>query len=286
MNQTTAEQPDDDMDGVEDVVETNSAAPPRDNLIRARVGAGVELRAADDGGEPNVLTGHFSQFNSWYEIESFWEGRFMERVLPGAFADTIKADRSNMRVLFDHGFDPNIGGKPLGPIRTLREDDEGPFYEVPLLDTDYNRDFVVPALTGTLMNGEKVGSQLGASFRFSVQEDQWNHKPKTSKRNPDGVPERSIVRAKVYEFGPVTFPANAGATASARSLSDEWMARLSGDSRAFEAFSDRVGAKVAQRVLDSVPADVREALQRSRPDPAMARIMVLRRRARALLVTG
>lgn len=272
--------------GVSPVLSSASAEPPRDNLIRARVGAGVELRAAEDGGEPNVLTGHFSQFNSWYEIESFWEGRFLERVLPGAFAETIKADRSNMRVLFDHGMDPNIGGKPLGPIRTLKEDDEGPFYEVPLLDTDYNRDFVVPALTGTLMNGERVGSQLGASFRFSVLEDSWNHKPKASKRNPDGVPERSIVRTKVYEFGPVTFPANPGASASARSISDEWLGRLIGDERFQRDFSERVGEKVARRILAAVPDDLRDAIRSKATSPAArARLDLLRRRARAILVT-
>lgn len=266
-----------------------SAKPPRDNLIRARAG-GVELRATD-GGEANVLTGHFSQFNTWYEIDSVYEGRFKERVLPGAFADTIKADRSNMRVLFDHGFDPNIGGKPLGPIRALREDEEGPYYEVPLLDTDYNRDFVSPALTGRLMNGEKVGSQLGASFRFSVQEDKWTRRPTATQRNPDGLPERSIVRAKVYEFGPVVFPANAGATASSRSLSDEWRSRLVSDKRFLSEFTygpqgsvdgyQGVGDKVARRILDSVPAELRAAIEETKPDPR--RIEQLRRQWKAQL---
>lgn len=267
---------DDTAPGTSSTVGLNSR-PPRDNLVRARVG-GVELRADGDG-EPNVLTGHFSTFNDWYEVDSFWEGRFMERQLPGAFADTIENDRSSMRVLFDHGFDPSIGGKPLGPIRDLREDKVGPYYEVPLLDTSYNRDFVSPALTGTLMNGEKVGSQLGASFRFSVKEDQWVRKPKASKHNPEALPERSISRNVVYEFGPVVFPANAMASASARSLTDHWMRRLAGDPAAYEALRDRVGAKVADRLRAAVPEQLRD-----RSAEARKRQDQLRRRARALLV--
>ncbi len=263
---------------------TNSASPPRDNLIRARLGKGVALRAAE--GEPlGELYGMFSEYNTWYEVDSFWEGHFFERVLPGAFKDTIANDRSAMRVLFDHGMDPHLGGKPLGPIRDLEDTAEGPQYAVPLYDTSYNRDDLLPLLRGTLMSGEDAGSALGASMRFSVQEDQWNRSPKATKRNPDRIPERSIVRAKVYEFGPVTFPANAGATASARSLSDEWLARLVSDDRFSAEFAERVGEKVARRVLDSVPPELRDAML-SRAPAETRRVEQLRRRARALLATA
>ena len=62
-----------------------------------------------------------------------------------------------MRVLFQHGQDPTIGDKPLGPIDVLEEDGTGPRYEVPLLDTSYNRD-LEPGLRAGL---------YGASFRFA-----------------------------------------------------------------------------------------------------------------------
>jgi hypothetical protein len=42
---------------------------------------------------------------------------------------------TRMRVLFQHGNDPQVGDKPLGPIETLSEDARGGYYEVPLLDT-------------------------------------------------------------------------------------------------------------------------------------------------------
>lgn len=288
---------DDDGDSAEDLMggthsesgvgsEYDSKPHPKDSLVRARVGAGIALRM-DGQGTPTELYGTFSQFNSWYEVDSLWEGHFLERVAPGAFKDTIQNDRSGMRVLFDHGMDPHLGFKPLGPIRTLEEREDGPYYEVPLLDTDYNRDFVIPALTGRLMDGTLAGSQLGASFRFMVQDEEWNRQGKKTSSNPQGLPQRTITRAKVFEFGPVTFPANAGASAAARS--DVFLARLSGDARFLAEFTERVGSKVSRRILEEVPLDLRAALASEAPriDPErLERLQLLRRRARAILATS
>jgi len=133
-------------------------------------------------------------------------------VAPGTFKQTIRVDRPEMRVLFDHGFDPQIGNKVLGPIDILREEDYGPYGEVPLFDTSYNRD---------LLPGLREGV-YGASFRFRVQEERWDDEPPVSDHNPKGIPERTILRAWVGEFGPVTFPANPAATAGMRSLTDHY----------------------------------------------------------------
>lgn len=231
---------------------------PKDNLIRARFGEGIELRGVDDSSGP-MLVGHFSRFNSWYPVSSMWEGDFLEQVAPGAFDQTIKDDRSSMKVLYDHGFDPTLGNKPLGPITTLEADAEGPYYEVPLLDTDYNRDFVIPALEGRLMSGEKTGSQLGASFRFQVIEEEWNQKPKPSKTNPTGLPERTITQAKVFEFGPVTFPASGAASAGIRSLSDQFIDRIHNDPRFVARFTERAGLKAVEHILSSTAPGGTEA---------------------------
>ena len=186
--------------------------PPRENLVRAVVGAS-EVRETTDGNP--TLFGHFARFNEWTEINSAWEGRFQERIAPGAFSKTIAENRNNMRVLFDHGHDPSIGNKPLGSIRSLVEDDDGASYEVDLFDADYVRD-LIPAL--------KAGA-MGASFRFKVMREDFNKKPERSDSNPDGLPERTILEAKVMEFGPVTFPAYEGATAGVRSLTDDYILR-------------------------------------------------------------
>ena len=197
-----------------DVVRSLSAAP--------------ELRGAEQGDDSlGTLSGYFSAFDNWYRVASAWEGDFLERIAPGAFAQTIAEDRNGMRVLFNHGFDTQVGEKVLGPIKELREDNPGGgYYEVSLYDTHYNRE-LLPGLRG---------GQYGASFRMKVEADAWIDKPTPSDYNPKGLPERTITRSKVMEFGPVTFPANPQASATVRSSTDEFYTRLQQRDRgAYEA---------------------------------------------------
>jgi hypothetical protein len=93
---------------------------------------------------------------------------------------------------------------PLAPLDGLVR------YEVPLLDTSYNRD---------LAPGLRAGA-YGSSFRFNVLADDFNPKAARSAHNPQGLPERTVRELTMAEFGPVTFPAYAGATAGMRSLTD------------------------------------------------------------------
>jgi len=197
------------------------------DVVRA-LSARPEFRDADTTETLGTLSGYFSVHNTWYEVDSLWEGKFLERTAPGFAAETIDRDKDGMRVLFDHGFD-TIGNKVLGPIELLEDRTKGPYYEVPLFDTTYNRD---------LLPGLRAGV-YGASFRMRVTADEWDDEPKASKYNPNGIPERTITRAKVMEFGPVTFPANPKATASLRSVmsvTDQFYDRLrQRDTSAFEA---------------------------------------------------
>jgi HK97 family phage prohead protease len=158
-----------------------------------------------------TLYGYFTRFDEWTEIDSFFEGNFMERIMPGAFKKTFR--EQTPKVLFQHGMDGMVGDKPLGAPSMLREEDDGPYYEVPLLDTSYNRD-LIPGLEAGL---------YGASFRFSVMREEWVDDPAPSEHNPKGLPERSIKEVRNSEFGPVTFPAYPGATAAVRSMTDEYL---------------------------------------------------------------
>ncbi len=193
----------------------SNAAHHAPDLDVVRSGGGMELRSADDG-SLGTLAGRFSEFGRWYRVSSIFEGDFMERVKAGSTADTIRDNRDAMRVLFDHGTDRQIGNKVLGPINVLEEKSDGPHYEVPLFDTSYNRD-LLPGLKAKV---------YGASMRMRVTADEWDDEPPKSDTNPYGIPERTITRMKVLEFGPVTFPANPGASAGIRSGTDEFYHRL------------------------------------------------------------
>ncbi len=185
------------------------AALPRKDLYRACFPA-CEMRGEFDSETPPTLHGHFAVFNSPTEINSMREGNFMESIAPGAFTKTFAENRSNIKVLFQHGRDPQIGDKPLGAISELREDDTGAYYEVELLDTSYNRD---------LLPGLRAGL-YGASFRFQVMREDINKTPGESASNPRGIPERTVREAQVAEYGPVTFPAYKDSTAGVRSITD------------------------------------------------------------------
>lgn len=214
-----------------------------DNLARMRPDAtAASLRDADEG-DGRTLYGHFSVFDTWYEVNSIWEGHFLERIAPGAFKRTIAERGDQVKALYDHGHDPQLGNKPLGPFRSLTEDETGGYYEIGLIDTDYNRDFIIPAARAGL---------LGASFRFRVREETWADDPDPSEQNPKGIPERTITDVDLYELGPVTFPASAAATAALRSTSDEFIARLFNDPLFVARFTERAGVGVVESLLSTV----------------------------------
>jgi HK97 family phage prohead protease len=179
--------------------------------VRAKKADAQPEEKAEGDGRLDTVEIRFSPYNVWYRIDSMWEGTFMERTSPGAFAKTIKESRST-QVLFDHGHDPQIGAKVLGPVESLSEEKDSPVGVVPLLDTSYNRD---------LLPGIRAGL-YGSSFRMRVIKDEWNDEPGRSAWNEDGIPERTIKEVRMFEFGPTPFPANPEATTGVRSLTDVW----------------------------------------------------------------
>jgi len=190
------------------LAEQQSSRLPKESLIRAMYPA-LEIRAADGGQE--IMHGHFSVFNDWTEIHGR-EGHFMERVAPGSFTKAFRDEyRSGIRVLFQHGMDPNLGNQILGLPEVLEEDDVGAHFEVPLFDG-------VPPL---IRSGLKARA-YGASFRFRVTREDLNNDPDESPTNPDRLPERTIREVELFEFGPVTFPAYEGTTVGVRSLTDHF----------------------------------------------------------------
>lgn len=197
----------------------------------------IPVRAADTASADAlaVLEVRFSRFGTWYEIDSWWEGRFLERTQRGSFAKTIQESGSRTKVMFNHGMDLNIGDKLLGPVDSLEEEPDSPVLRSSLFDTSYNRD---------LLPGLRAGV-YGSSFMFRVVKDEWNQEPGRSGENPEGLPERTITEVRLFEAGPVTWPANPEATAGIRCLSgtDAYYDSLrSRDPRRVDEMRSRVSA--------------------------------------------
>ena len=159
--------------------------------------APFELLRADEG-DGLTLTGYAAVFNSPTRITG-WEGDFTEVIAPGAFAHTIRNGRPIMQ--FDHGQHPLIGSLPVASIRKLKEDARGLYVEARVFDN---------WLTEPLRDAIRDQAISGMSFRFQVVKDSWDHS------KDDSV--RTLHEVRLFELGPVTFPAYSDTSVALRSL--------------------------------------------------------------------
>lgn len=166
-----------------------------------------ELRIAKDDESPKIV-GYAAVFNQLSDDL----GGFRERVLPGAFEETIKAD--DIRALWNH--DPNyvLGRNASGTLK-LAEDEHGLRIEIDPPDTQWARD-----LLATMQRGDV--DQM--SFGFYTVSDDW--------RKEKGQVVRDLVKAKLFDVSPVTFPAYPQTVVHARDI-------LNANQAAIEALSQK-----------------------------------------------
>lgn len=157
-----------------------------------------ELVRNSDDGDGLTLSGYAAVFDSPTRIADYG-GDFVEKIAPGAFRHTIRNSRPVMQ--FDHGQHPLIGSMPIAAIRKLKEDGRGLFVEARVFDN---------WLTEPLRDAIREQAINGMSFRFSVVKDTWE-KTKGSK-------VRTLNEVKLYELGPVVFPAYSDTSVALRSL--------------------------------------------------------------------
>lgn len=193
------------------------------------------------------MFGHFAVFNQWTEINSWYEGEFLERIAPGSFKATLKERAGQIRIMYNHGRDPSIGDKPIGAPDVLREDATGLYYESELFDEPYATQ-LLPALRT---------KQLGASFRFQVVTEKWDNPKKPSEYNPKMLPERTVQAASLYEGGPCPWGAYPQATAGLRSGTDSFLESFLNDPAFVARFTERSGVRIVEKILASLPDDVR-----------------------------
>lgn len=171
---------------------------PRDDLTRE-----VTFRA-EPSNDGLTLEGYAAVFNTPTRIDS-WEGTFDEQIAPGAFTKTL-SERSPV-LQFDHGKHPLVGSIPIGAIQALSEDAHGLHVRARLHDN---------WLVQPVRDAIRDGSIDGMSFRFSVVKE-------TVVSGPD-VPMRTVNELKLYELGPVVFPAYESTTVGVRSRYAELLA--------------------------------------------------------------
>lgn len=196
---------------------------PRDNLTRS---VPFHLERADDNSDGLTLEGYAAVFDDPTRIDS-WEGTFDEVIARGAFAKTIK-ERTPV-IQFDHGHHPLVGSIPIAAPEVLREDDHGLYVKARLHDN---------WLTVPVRDAIASGAIDGMSFRFSVVKESYDES--------GDLPLRTVQEVKLYELGPVVFPA-------------------------YESTSVGVRADLAALLADpSARADLARALILGTPDPEAA----------------
>jgi HK97 family phage prohead protease len=157
-------------------------------------------------GDSTVIEGHAAVF----ERESQDLGGFVERCAPGAFAATLGDD---VRALINH--DPNLVlGRTSAGTLNLSEDSTGLLFRNTLPGTSYARDLAISLARGDISQ---------CSFSFAVNEEEWGY-------NTQDLPLRTLRSVKLYDVGPVTFPA--------------YLATDVAFSRAMESVSERAGHAV------------------------------------------
>lgn len=165
----------------------------------------IELHERADGALP-LISGYASVFyregdaGTEYEL---WPGA-VERIYPGAFDAALRDD--DVVALFNHRSDYVLGRSSVGTVR-LSVDAVGLRYEIDPPDTQKARD---------LIQSLRRGDVSGSSFSFLPRGADGYQ------RRVDG--DRLILEGRnlrLFDVGPVTFPAYVGTSASARAADVE-----------------------------------------------------------------
>lgn len=155
----------------------------------------VRVEEGDDGAKR--LAGYSAVFGR----DSVDLGGFTEEIAPGAFTNTLKDD--DVRALIDHDSSRILGRSSAKTLR-LAEDKTGLRMEVDLPDTTNGRD---------IAESVSRGDVTGQSFSFRVIEDEWNTKGEMA--------HRTLKEVRLFDVGPVTFPAYPDTSVAMRSL-EQW----------------------------------------------------------------
>lgn len=198
--------------------------------IERRYFEGAELRAQEDAGSQKIV-GYAAIFNVRSHV--IW-GAFQEVIAPGAFADTLGMD--DIRALWQHDTAQVLGRNRANTL-ALSEDDKGLRVEIAPPATQAGRDAVESISRGDVD---------GMSFGFTVPPggDTWFE-------DVDGMIIRTLLKVKLWEVSPVTFPAYPQTDVGMRDhfgAKPELPAAFSGARRAAGIEAAGAGARAVERL--------------------------------------
>lgn len=161
-----------------------------------------EVRVIEGQGEERPrIRGYGAVFNEWSEDL----GWFIETIAPGAFNKTVQ--EADVRSLWNHNVDYVLGRNKSGTLR-LFIDEQGLGYEVEPPDAQWARD---------LMASIRRGDVTGSSFGFDTIDDElWT--------DENNKLRRRLKEVRLYDVGPVTFPAYPQTTSEMRAKADAFAA--------------------------------------------------------------
>lgn len=182
----------------------------------------LEVRAAGDSGR--TIGGYAAVFNSETEIGGAWR----EIIAPGAFRDSLKADR-DVFALFGHDRNKVLGCTGNGTLR-LEEDATGLACEIDLPDTEDGK------TAATLVSR---GDVKGMSFGFRVTHDEWDE--------TGDIPVRTIKALELYEVTVTAFPAYPDTSIGMRSLDEARKERRQSEIAAREGKRKAIASRLERK---------------------------------------
>jgi len=198
-----------------------------------------EVRVVDGEDGPRI-----EGYGAVFGEESEDLGGFVEVIEPGTFRKTIQ--ESDVRSLWNHDANYVLGRSRSGTL-SLREDERGLFFSAIPPEASWARDLMVSIRRGDVDQ---------CSFGFETVRDRWQRE-----EGPDGDERvvRTLLEVKLYDVGPVTFPAYPQTSAQVRSRLQELTSAAppgaghAGDGG--EAATPRARVDVLRRRLELVEAE-------------------------------
>jgi HK97 family phage prohead protease len=198
----------------------------------------LKLEKRADGELPTII-GYGAVFydptdaGTEYNFSGWWD-EFAERIMPACFDQALTRD--DVRGLFNHDANCVLGRSTAGTMK-LSVDKIGLRYEITPPPSSIGRDVIASIERGDIS---------GSSFSFDPEEVVYREV-----KQPDGemLVVRELHRVKLYDVGPVTFPAYTSTTTGVRAASVRAAEELAAAKTGYEEWKKKTAPTWPQRAM-------------------------------------